>query len=269
MGADIKKKKGDYGMKSNLNIRLIIDTDNNKTYLSIEGKTENATEEEKLELRETLVKALSQVIGIKDFSQNVEAEIVADFEPIPNETPDFITAEVLGKEHEKIKDNKEREKLQQKTDKSWENKVHEFSKQGKIQLAFPYEYKGLTAYQVLAKDGSKGLNILKNSISTLQKNIDRFPLNAKAIKEIKAAIDEYKKLKEEFAGKSNSASESDPFDRLVEEIKALGKEGVIGAEKVFRSRGTTFESVIKNKDIKELQIAYDLLMKALNHPSKK
>lgn len=249
-------------MKSNLNIRLIIDTDNNKTYLSIEGKTENATEEEKLELRETLVKALSQVIGIKDFSQNVEAEIVADFEPIPNETPDFITAEVLGKEHEKIKDNKE-------TDKSWENKVHEFSKQGKIQLAFPYEYKGLTAYQVLAKDGSKGLNILKNSISTLQKNIDRFPLNAKAIKEIKAAIDEYKKLKEEFAGKSNSASESDPFDRLVEEIKALGKEGVIGAEKVFRSRGTTFESVIKSKDMKELQIAYDLLMKALNHPSKK
>ncbi len=242
-------------MKSNLAIKLIIDKEINKAYISIEGKIENATEEEKLELRDTLQRALSQVIGIEPSSETKPAEeIISDFKSVSDEVPDFVEQEFLGsgQAEEAATQNSPQEDVQQpqlenavpeENIKTWEELMEEFSAKESVELNYPAKYKGLTPYAVLARHEENGYKELEGVIPILEKNKARFPQNEKAIDEIKKALKEYDELK---------------FDCIVAEIKAGGKEVVEVIERACQSRGTTLRTIINTRDREELNIVYNM-----------
>lgn len=264
-------------MKSNLAVRLIIDSENNKAYLSIEGKVENATDQEKIKLRDTLTKALSEVIGIKTSSDNVETETINDFVPAPDETPDFVEQELEEKHKEVepiIQESNENNKPSKKANR--EELLEEFKNKGKVELNFPAKYKGLTPYKVLAEYGDEGRKELESIIPVLEKNKTRFPKNVDAINEIQKALTEYAEFEKVSSANREQKVEkevaADNFDKIVEEIKALGKETMIGIETICRSRGTTLQAIISSRDEAELKSIYETyrnLKKELEERKKK
>ena len=276
----IYKEKGVGFMKTNLNVRMIIDSENNKTYLSIEGNVKNATEKEKIELRDTLTRAFSQILGIKTSSEEVEPEIISDFEPAlaPSDAPSFIEKEMEEKLEEQGKRPPENTKSEKPSSKPnepkkslkeiWEELIEEFSKKGEVKLDFPVKYKGLTPYQVLAQDTKSGFDELGKILPILERNKARFPKNADAIKEIKEAMAEYEEIKKKVQSMRDSeiveksTVPEDPFDKMIAEIKARGDECVLWIEKVLRSLGTTLDAVMKKRDKTSLETAYNLVKEA-------
>jgi|LSQX01.1.fsa_nt_gb hypothetical protein len=260
-------------MKSNLAIRLIMDTENNKAYLSIEGKIEDATDKDKIKLRETLTNALSQVIGIDTSSQEISPEIVNDFEPAPSETPDFIKQELESK-HEEVEpvtqepiEEQENNSLQPEAEKPMkepEELMEEFSGKGEVKLTFPAKYKGLTPYQVLSQNGESGYSELEKIIPVLEKNKEKYPKNIAVLKEIREALEDYIILKEKLNSTSDEGLHVNNFDKIVAEIKAMGDEVVTAVERLCRSRGTSLQAIINSRDEAELLSVYKVVMKIKN-----
>lgn len=234
-------------MKSNIAVRLVIDSDSNKTYLSIEGQVEKATEKEKKEIQKALEEALSRIIGIKEFG---EADKLDDFVPQPKTSSEFIETtieeKVKGKDAEPIKNDSEQS-------------LEEFIKKGSVKIAFPREYSGMTAFEAIGKFGEDACQALERVVPVLERNKGKFPQNEDLIKEIETSVKEYRELEKPSSSKlseRNNEFSSPKFAALVKEIESGGQIEVV--KRAAQAKGTTLEAIIEEEDLDELLSTYQL-----------
>lgn len=161
-----------------LGIRLIIDKENNKSYISIDGDIAKASEKEKIEVRDTLVEAFSKILGVKnkEESEAVTPQINNDFEKQERKPLKFIEEAI--------------EETQEKSEEENKNWKKEFKNQEGIKLGWG-KYKQYTAFEVLEKFGEEGMKELNSLKKIFSRNVDRYPKNKKKIDEIDRAIELY------------------------------------------------------------------------------
>ena len=188
-------------VKANLMTRMIVDDVNEKVYLSVEGKVDEATQAEKETLRNKLVDAFSLVLGLPAPSQEVVANVMRDFEPTEAEVP----AEILPEEDEQEPADEGAEtpaeeslvaetKTSVKEDDCLPFDLEEGEKKEFVvsKDAPPMKfgtYAGKNAYEALAQDGEKAISYLKEKMRPLLvKNVKRYPKNQEIIDSIDQAI---------------------------------------------------------------------------------
>lgn len=189
-------------VKANILTRMIFDTENNKAYLSVEGKVESATVEEKIRLRNTLVDAFSYIFGLSTSSQASQVNVVNDFEVDENikeeEIPQFLGDNRIKAEDSKKKENAVNDVSAEKVPKEPVKKTVQEERQEEKRVVMKIgRYPDMTAAEIIAKDGEKGVKYLKHLLPILEKNLDRFPDNREKIESINIALRKY----EEGGGK--------------------------------------------------------------------
>lgn len=219
-------------MKANLLTRLIIDEENKKAYLSVEGKIENATEEEKKEFRDKLVRAFSYILGLDESVS--KAELLEDFEAVDeshdDEVPEYLCNVVLEKKAEQGQKEQKEEKLQEQTGKQEEPKL----KIGK--------YPDLTPSQVVAKYGDKGLAYLKMMLPVYEKRASKFPVNRVIVQAIKKVLGKYAELS---------------FDEMTEAIEWKASEDMEGFHAACREVGIEdYKEAVKQQNEEAIFLLY-------------
>lgn len=178
----------------NIGIRFIHDKENNKSYISIDGKIEEASQGEKEEIKDALSEAFSKILGLDDIeAESFQAQIIDDFKPIDYEDtiPEFLK-EVMEEEAKNKEVEKEKEKaIEEVAGYDWKK---EFDKMESIKLGFGRNAR-LTPFQIIAKMEDKGIGELNNLRKICERNLSRFPINEEKIKEIDRALKMYEKLK--------------------------------------------------------------------------
>lgn len=181
--------KEEYFMKANIVTRVIFDGNNNKVYLSVEGKVESATKEEKADLRDNLVRAFSQVLGIDGVTAS-ENEILKDFETTNNtEVPGFIKGANKTDHTKKVlEENKNKQDTSSEPTKQ-DNKTNEIKEIEEPVIGFG-KYAKMTAKQIIEKRGEDGVVYLtKFILPSLEKRLTKGePLAKERIDSLKRAI---------------------------------------------------------------------------------
>jgi len=233
-------------MKTNLLTRMIIDTENNKVYLSIEGETKNATNEEKIKLRDTLINAFSYVLGLSS-SVGPQGTEISDFEP-SDENQDKVPGFLYNS--------------RKKTEESSKNHPEPIEPTMGIG-----KYRDLTAAQIIEKYGEEGANYLKERLLPIfQRNIKLYPQNQKKINSI---IEALKYFQDAHIKKSSSPSEKRPgsisFDEMVEEIERVsaqqGDEDLKAVRDLCEAFGTSYRDIIDRRDEEKLSFIYGQFMR--------
>lgn len=267
-------------MLANIATRLIIDEENNKVYLSVEGKIDKATKQEKEELKNKLTDAFACILGldnnfsgtvINDFESDQEViEIPEAFMETVEEIPDEQQTKVEVKQDTKVQTKKE-DKKPSTTNKTKHNKqneegstqdiknsnksVSETDQEEVIKLTYGLHV-GKTPAQVIDEKGDEGIKYFNEyMIPSLEKNKSRFPKNEKIIEAIKAAIAAIEKNQEDGSVDIDSADDDLTFDDWVRKLEGfcldIGDYDINIPRDFCEKLGTNYDDEIKkeNKDL--------------------
>jgi hypothetical protein len=240
-------------MKSNLNIRTIVDTDNNKVYLSVEGKIENGSKEEKEDLRNKLVKAFSIVLGLEPpLVLPDEGATVSGFETVEEEEEDKKIRELIAAGMEPA----EKPDPATETVSAPEKEEEPLPKaEEKPEPAMKYgAYKGKKPSEVVASFGEKAFPDLLKHVDSLKKNIKKYPANQEVIDAIYKTITDYKDTK----GLSLTFQEMDW--RIRNKSLSAGDMEMDAVNSICAALGETYDNILAAKNMDTLSYIYKNFM---------
>lgn len=237
-------------MKANIVTRVIFDGDNNKVYLSVEGKVESATKEEKADLRDNLVRAFSQVLGI-DGATASENEILKDFETTNNtEVPGFIEGANKTDHTKKVLEENKNKQDKSSGPNKQDNKTDENKEIEEPVIGFG-QYAKMTAKQIIEKRGEDGVVYLtKFILPSLEKRLAKGePLAKERIDSLKRAISNENGLDSEEKASSEDKSLIDKLnEEIIENSKAIGDPELMAIGELCTTYGTTYKEIIDTKN---------------------
>lgn len=262
-------------MKKNISTRLIHDESVGKVYLSIEGKVEDCTSEEREQLKDTLVEAFSLVLGL---AKKPAIETIKDFENVEQELPDFIkkgtppagaatepkdaTGDVptVGTKPETETKTKPEAEVEAKPETKTETMTDPEPVMGYGR------YKDKTARQIMEELGSEGIAVLNKFAESLQKNVARFPANQERIDSIQKVLKEFEVPKEASEEKKETEEPKQDgalsFDDIISDIERCsvqnGDEDLKTVETICTPFGMSFADLIKSRDEDKLTRVYGM-----------
>lgn len=238
-------------MKTNINIRMIIDDENNKVYLSVEGKVENAAPEDRTRLRDKLVEAFSHVLGLECETPQNNTDIVSGFKPVNEQEEKRIKEAVQSKSETPVEEIEEKKTTEKATEPE-EQPVP--AKEPVIPFG---TFKGMTPSEILEEEGEAGIKKLKDIANTMNRNKNKHPENKNIINAVFISIINYK------------LSHNLPleFKEMVWDIKRLslenGDEDFSAVNTICQSFGETFQSLIRSQNQERMAEIYQRFLNAV------
>jgi hypothetical protein len=240
-------------MKSNINIRTIVDTDNNKVYLSVEGKIENGSKEEKENLRNKLVEAFSIVLGLDETPAEATVSGFVEVEEEEDKKIKELVVATMETEEETapIADSIKEPKQEDENNLKQGPIPPEEKPEPKMRYG---RYRNKLPSEVMSAEGENGISPLLYHLGSLEKNLKNYPENQEVIEAICKAIIDWKKKN----GKSLTLKEMD-WEIRSKSI-AAGDDKMEAVNSLCAAMGETYESILKANDMDRMRYIYTNFM---------